>query len=308
MEASEDAEKILKMLNIQTSDARHQKFTPSFLLYGNEKGVGKTWKALEFPGTIFAISYDGQTDIILQDKARYDPDLLKRVQTVDFYSWESPDLGDLKGERRILHNSALIMDATLKLVSAFHPDWFLIDGLPMLNERVNEGIRDKVGLPSRTSKILGQDMIAYDYRNKFYDDLQRTMLRNCQIGIIYTSYGKPDVSKIFGTDQKIPEWQKWVQWTTRNIIYLEKDRNTGKFWALLESMKGFADLGKEGTKIDVTGFRPIFPPELLLNYRKGNPMYEVKEPEEPPKEEVAQGSPAPEPQTEDKQGVDPFDF
>ena len=287
MEIDTEALKYLQSVKkLHLSGGPKPTFAPSFLIYGHEKGVGKTFNTFKtFPGSILCLSYDGQSEIILYEMAKRDPSMLDRIKVIDFYAWEDPRVTEssLQGDARTIENSKCVIETTLKLANAVKADWIMIDGVPMLNQRVNEYVRAVRGITNLQQPLIGNDLIGWQARGKFYDDLLRAMLKNSYIGPLATTYAKTIASEVFKKESKTPEWKSWFEWSLRNIIYLEKDKAERRFYAVLESLKGFSDLGQEGDKIEVTGWKPIFNPDILMSYKKGNPFRKVEEPKiDPP--------------------------
>ena len=154
-----------------------KKFQPSFIIMG-DKGSGKTFATITtFTGTMLILSMDNQTEIILEDiikqeKKKYGKSPTgDRVMVVNFFPSEYGHIGGTGDDRRLNVGNAIIKDIE-KLFDNMrthniHFDHIVIDGFPELKDRINEYMRKVSGL-TFTERILGEDMIAWGYRNRFH--------------------------------------------------------------------------------------------------------------------------------------------
>ena len=278
-----------------------KKLQPSFIWMG-KKNAGKTWKLLDtFRGSMFIISCDNQTEIIVAEKIKNEKKKYgesfteKNVIVGNFFPSEYTHIKGSGDERRLDIGYAIIKDIerTLDNIRAnnIHFDYMVLDGYPELKDRVNEYMRKCAGL-TLTEKILGNDLDAYGHRNRFFQLWVSSMFELSDICPIVTTYPKVDLSKAFkGTPPPEPEMDKNFMWEFRNVVWLERTdeeevtmkgkekRKSTKteFYARLQSIKG-VDFGEEGSIINVTGDTPVFPPEKLEAYRKGNPLNPVETP------------------------------
>jgi hypothetical protein len=271
-----------------------KKFQPSFIVMG-EKGSGKTYTTImTFTGTMLILSFDNQTeiifeDIIKQEKKKYGKSPTEeRVTVANFFPSEYGHIGGEGDERRLNVGMAIINDIEKMFDNMrkhnLHFDHIVVDGFPELKDRINEYMRKKGGL-TFIEPILGDDIIAYGYRNRFFQVLVSSMFEFSDICPVFTTYPKADLTKVFGGKApKEPEFDKNMRWEFRNIIRVQKVESDSKgkkqiykYYAIYESMKG-TDFGEQGEIIDVTGGKPAIPPEKLESYRKGNPLNKIDVP------------------------------
>ena len=271
-----------------------KKFQPSFIIMG-DKGSGKTFATITtFTGTMLILSMDNQTEIILEDiikqeKKKYGKSPTgDRVLVMNFFPSEYGHIGGTGDERRLNVGNAIIKDIE-KLFDNMrthniHFDHIVIDGFPELKDRINEYMRKVSGL-TFTERILGEDMIAWGYRNRFFQLLVSSMFELSDVCPVFTTYPKADLSKVFkGKTPMEPEFDKNLKWEFRNIIQIHrvvsdgKKKNSYRYYAVYDSMKG-TDFGEQGDEIEITGGRPAIPPEKLEAYRKGNPMNTITVPQ-----------------------------
>ena len=270
-----------------------KKLQPSFIIMG-EKGWGKTYTLIQtFPGTMLILSFDNQTEIILEDiiakeNKKYGNSPTKdRVTVVNFYPSE---YGHIKGsgdERRLDVGYQIIMDVEKLFENMrsnnIHFDHVVVDCMPALKERINEYMRKCQGLTLK-EPILGDDLVAYGYRNRFYQVLVSSMFELSDICPVFTTYPKQDLSKAFkGKVSQEPEFEKNLKWDFRNILRMQRVEEEGKkktgyrYYVVFDSIKG-SDFGEQGDEVDVTGGKPAIAPEKFEAYRKGNPLNNVVTP------------------------------
>ena len=296
-----------------------KKFQPSFIVMG-EKGSGKTFATITtFAGTMLILSFDNQTEIILQDiinreKKKYGKSPTgERVTVANFFPSEYGHIGGEGDERRLNVGMAIVNDIEKMFDNMrkhnIHFDHIVIDGFPELKDRINEFMRKKAGL-TLTEPILGDDLIAYGHRNRFFQVLVSSMFEMSDVCPVFTTYPKADLTKVFGGKApKEPEFDKNLRWEFRNILRVQKvegdvkgKKQTYRYYVIYESMKG-TDFGEEGTIVEVTGGKPAIPPEKLEAYRKGNPLNKI----EVPRIEIAtltEESKEPEPEKKPEQDND----
>lgn len=271
-----------------------KKLQPSFIMMG-EKGSGKTFTTINtFPGTMLILSFDNQTEIILQEiikqeKKKYGKSQTEqRVTVANFFPSEYGHIEGNGDERRLNVGYAIIKDIE-KIFENMRThnimfDHIVIDGFPELKDRINEYMRKMGGL-TYTEPILGEDLTAYGYRNRVFQLIVSSMFEFSDICPVFTTYPKVDLSKIFkGKAPVEPEMDKNLKWEFRNIISIHKvevegkNRNTFRYIAVFESMKG-TDFGEQGQEVDVTGGKPAIPPEKFEAYRRSNPNNNIQMPE-----------------------------
>ena len=271
-----------------------KKFEPSFIIMG-EKGSGKTFATITtFTGTMLIMSFDNQTEIILQDvinreKKKYGKSPTgERVTVANFFPSEYGHIGGEGDERRLNVGKAIIEDIEKMFDNMrkhdLHFDHIVIDGFPELKDRINEYMRKKEGL-TLTEPIRGDDLPAYGHRNRFFQVLVSSMFELSDVCPVFTTYPKADLTKVFGGKApKEPEFDKNLRWEFRNIIQIHKvegdtkgKKQIYKYYATYESMKA-TDFGEEGTIVEITGGKPAIPPEKLEAYRKGNPLNKIEVP------------------------------
>lgn len=289
----EIVKKLNKGLNFNPLFKEGKKLQASFIWMAKKNG-GKTWKLLDtFRGPMLILSFDNQTEIIvaekiMREKKKYGKSFTEEnVIVANFFPAEYRHIKGSGDDRRLEVGYQIIKDVEKMLdnirTNNIHFDYIVVDGYPELKDRINEYMRKCEGL-TYTEKILGNDLIVYGHRNRFFQLLVSSMFELSDICPIVTTYPKVDLSKAFkGNPPPEPEMDKNLMWEFRNIVWLERtveeDRNKKqviKFYANLQAMKGI-DFGEEGTVIDVTGDKPVFPIEKLEAYRKGNPMNNVEE-------------------------------
>jgi hypothetical protein len=296
-----------------------KKFEPSFIVMG-EKGSGKTYTTIHtFTGTMLILSFDNQTEIILQDiinkeKKKYGKSPTgERVTVANFFPSEYGHIGGEGDERKLNVGKAIIEDIEKMFDNMrkhdLHFDHIVVDGFPELKDRINEYMRKKEGL-TFTEPIRGDDLTAYGHRNRFFQVLVSSMFELSDICPIFTTYPKADLSKVFGGKApKEPEFDKNMRWEFRNILRVQKvegdvkgKKQTFRYYVVYDSMKA-TDFGEEGTIVEVTGGKPAIPPEKLEAYRKGNPLNKI----EVPRIEIAtltEESKEPEPEKKPEQDND----
>ena len=271
-----------------------KKFEPSFIVMG-EKGSGKTYTTIHtFTGTMLILSFDNQTEIILQDiinkeKKKYGKSPTgERVTVANFFPSEYGHIGGEGDERKLNVGKAIIEDIEKMFDNMrkhdLHFDHIVVDGFPELKDRINEYMRKKEGL-TFTEPIRGDDLTAYGHRNRFFQVLVSSMFELSDICPIFTTYPKADLSKVFGGKApKEPEFDKNMRWEFRNILRVQKvegdvkgKKQTFRYYVVYDSMKA-TDFGEEGTIVEVTGGKPAIPPEKLEAYRKGNPLNKIEVP------------------------------
>ncbi len=271
-----------------------KKFQPSFIIMG-EKGSGKTFATITtFTGTMLIMSFDNQTEIILQDiinqeKKKYGKSPTgERIMVANFFPSEYGHIGGEGDERRLNVGMAIISDIEKMFDNMrkhnIHFDHIVIDGFPELKDRINEYMRKKEGL-TLTEPIRGDDLTAYGHRNRFFQVLVSSMFELSDVCPVFTTYPKADLTKVFGgKTPKEPEFDKNMRWEFRNIIQIHKvegdtkgKKQIYKYYATYESMKG-TDFGEQGEIVDITGGKPAIPPEKLEAYRKGNPLNKIEVP------------------------------
>jgi len=287
-------EKLRKGMGFNPFFSETKKLQPSFIFMG-KKNAGKTSKVLDtFRGPMLILSFDNQTEIIVQDKIRKEKqkygksEIEKNVVVASFYPGEYGHI-DGSGDERVLNiGYAIITDIERMFDNIrshnIHFDYIVVDGYPEMKDRINEYMRKKATL-TLTEDILGNDLRAYGYRNRFFQILVYSMFELSDICPIFTTYPKVDLSKAFkGTPPPEPEMDKNFLTLFRNIVWIERTveetknkKKVIRFYANLQSMKG-VDFGEEGTTYDVTGDKPVFPVEKLEAYRKGNPLNPVESP------------------------------
>jgi hypothetical protein len=273
--------------------SQDKKLQPSFIVMG-EKGSGKTYTTITtFTGTMLILSFDNQTEIILQniankEKKKYGKSPTEeRVVVANFFPSEYGHVQGSGDERRLNVGMAIITDIEKMFENMrthnIHFDHIVIDGFPELKDRINEYIRKKGGL-TLSEPILGEDLIVYGYRKRFFQILVSSMFELSDICPVFTTYPKPDFSKAFrGSTLKEPEFDQNLKWEFRNILRVQKTEENGKnkqifrYYVIFDSMKA-TDFGEEGTVVEITGGKPAISPEKLEAYRKGNPMNEIKVP------------------------------
>ncbi len=296
-----------------------KKFEPSFIVMG-EKGSGKTYTTIHtFTGTMLILSFDNQTEIILQDiinkeKKKYGKSPTgERVTVANFFPSEYGHIGGEGDERKLNVGKAIIEDIEKMFDNMrkhdLHFDHIVVDGFPELKDRINEYMRKKEGL-TFTEPIRGDDLTAYGHRNRFFQVLVSSMFELSNICPVFTTYPKADLSKVFGGKApKEPEFDKNMRWEFRNILRVQKvegdvkgKKQTFRYYVVYDSMKA-TDFGEEGTIVEVTGGKPAIPPEKLEAYRKGNPLNKI----EVPRIEIAtltEESKEPEPEKKPEQDND----
>ena len=271
-----------------------KKFEPSFIVMG-EKGSGKTYTTIHtFTGTMLILSFDNQTEIILQDiinkeKKKYGKSPTgERVTVANFFPSEYGHIGGEGDERKLNVGKAIIEDIEKMFDNMrkhdLHFDHIVVDGFPELKDRINEYMRKKEGL-TFTEPIRGDDLTAYGHRNRFFQVLVSSMFELSNICPVFTTYPKADLSKVFGGKApKEPEFDKNMRWEFRNILRVQKvegdvkgKKQTFRYYVVYDSMKA-TDFGEEGTIVEVTGGKPAIPPEKLEAYRKGNPLNKIEVP------------------------------
>ncbi len=272
----------------------HKKLQPSFIWMG-KKNAGKTWKLLDtFRGPMLILSFDNQTEIIVKEKIKREKKQIgesfieKNVVVANFFPSEYRHIGGQGDERRLEVGYTIIKDVERMLDNIrahdIHFDYIVVDGYPELKDRISEYMRKSAGL-TFTEPILGEDLTAYGYRNRFFQVLVSSMFELSDICPIFTTYPKIDLSKAFkGNPPPEPEMDKNFMTLFRNVVWIERTeeetknkKKTIQFYARLQSVKG-VDFGEEGTTINVTGNVPVFPLEKLEAYRKGNPLNPVESP------------------------------
>ena len=271
-----------------------KKLQPSFIWMG-KKNAGKTWTLLNtFRGPMLILSFDNQTEIIVSERIRLEKKqfgesfIEKNVVVANFFPSEYRHIKGNGDERRLDVGYAIIRDVEKMLDNIrshnMHFDYIVVDGYPDLKNRISEYMR-KCARLTYEEPILGEDLKAYGYRNRFFQVLTSSMFELSDICPIFTTYPKVDLSKAFkGTPPPEPEMDKEFMTSFRNVIWIERTDEEGKnkratrqFYAKLQSVKGI-DFGEEGTVINVTGNVPVFPLEKLESYRKGNPLNHVETP------------------------------
>lgn len=276
-----------------------KKLQPSFIVMG-EKGTGKTYTVITtFPGTMLILSFDNQTEIIVQEiikqeKKKYGKSPTEeRVTVANFFPSEYSHISGTGDDRRLNVGHAIIKDIEKMFDNMrthdIHFDHIVVDGFPELKDRINEYMRKMGGL-TLTEPILGDDLTAYGFRNRFFQLLVSSMFELSDICPVFTTYPKADLSKAFkGKAPVEPEMDKNLKWEFRNIIRIhrveeegKKNKNTYRYYAIYDSMKG-TDFGEQGQEVEITGGKPAIPPEKFEAYRKGNPMNQI----ETPKIEIA---------------------
>lgn len=258
-------------------------FTPGFVIKGG-KGYGTTsFVMTNFPGSMVIFSYDGQTEIIKQELAKSNPELMDRIVVRDLYS---PVFTDITlDDQTLLEVGYKICDYVLQAMKLVRASHIVHERIPVLNDRVEKYARYlHFGnyADSLTAAITGNDLRLWGFRNRFYDQLVGLSYAKSDICPIVTTYPQKDYGKAFG-DKPLeePDWHKTIMAHFRNVVDIKMQKQIGKgkpkYYAYLESMKG-TDFGETGELIEITGYKVIFPPEKFERYKKNNPFGEVKNP------------------------------
>lgn len=204
-------------------------------MYYGAKGEGKTTLAFSHPGKIYCLSFDQASMDIKESMFNNDPrikvkDGIKYLSKVSGEAWiESAD----KCFRYL--NFLLTKDA-----KEFEPDWIVIDGLEILVRDICEKT-----MRWRNNLMVFQpfNLILWQERNMYVDQIHMLGKRIAKEGIIYTAYIDTRAIKIEGGKivemKREPKWAADVKKQVQTVIRAEaKETPDGReFYGIVESSK-----------------------------------------------------------------------
>lgn len=204
-------------------------------MYYGPKGEGKTTLAFSHPGKIYCLSFDQKSIDIKQTMYGNDA----RIKVKDGIRYLDKSAGENWVESadkcfRYL-NHLLTTDA-----KTFEPDWIVIDGLEILVRDICEKT-----MRYRNNIMVFQpfNLILWQERNMFVDQIHLLAKRVAKEGVIYTAYVDTRSIKIENgqvtESTREPKWAANVKYQVDTVIRVEsKETQDGReFYAIVESSK-----------------------------------------------------------------------
>ena len=255
---------IEEKFNIDLSSTEEDKYKPVIVLYG-AKGSGKTTSALSVPGTILALSYDGQTSIIKKMLSAINPNNEKRIHVINI-AGRVANLDPLLG-------GSIAVDLTLSILQNNKADWIVIDaGEDLLNycER-------KMRYSNGATISEGVDWNLWRERSAYFDQIHNLAVAKANVGVIYTTWEKTEETTIEGKIKKAtaPVWVTRMKSASNIVLHISVDerpsQNKNFYYVHVDSDKANI-LFRTGEVIDVTDLRPLITEEQVqgIQLKLGN--------------------------------------
>ena len=276
MTVTEDEVAELKNYGIDVNNLTEERYKPVVLIYG-KKGSGKTTSLLSFPGSILALSFDGQTAIIKEMLGRED---VKVFDIAGAVSHLDPLLQGVEAinlaKHILIHNKA---------------DWVLLDGIEMLNifaerrMRYNNQLTLSQGFKERN---------MWKERNAYIDQIHNLSVKHSEVGVLYTTFEtvQEEEEEDEVKNEVVPKYVSRMMWASNIILHIVAKHREGKnnYFIHVDSDKGNM-LFRTGDTINVTNYHSLLPIEkfntLKMKMLKPSKLDgEEKITIEPKKEEV----------------------
>ena len=248
----EDEVEELKNYGIDVNNLTEERYKPVVLIYG-KKGSGKTTSLLAFPGSILALSFDGQTAIIKEMLGREDVRVFDIAGAVSHLEPLLQGVEAINLAKHILtHNKA---------------DWVLLDGIEMLNMFAERKMRYNNQL---TLSQGFKERNIWKERNAYIDQIHNLSVKNSEIGVLYTTFetvqeeGAEDEVK----NEIVPKYVSRMMWASNIVLHIVAKHREGKnsYFVHVDSDKGNM-LFKTGDTINVTNYHSLLPIEKFNSLR-----------------------------------------
>ncbi len=278
-------------------------YKPIFFIYGG-KGVGKTTAALNIPGTIDCISYDGMSMEIKLQLVKQDPVNEERIKVFDVGVLELLQEEEITNSDAILDHGVRGYDYTKAIVSESTADWIIFDGVDYLVNYAEMKMRkENTLLPYEGFKNLN----LWKHRNQLLRSILTLASQKAGCGVILvgweeiTQYDEEGKTK----NTKAPKWTDIFKTASSIVIHISQynipSQQVHMHYGFIDSSKN-EDLYRTAERIDISNRAPLITIEkynYLLQKNGRSPavvvMAEDKEEISPPAKEEKIEEPKPVP-------------
>ena len=216
------------------------------LIYG-QKGHGKTFLAMSFPGKIVVLSFDRKSALVKYKDYKGDS-RIKVYDVTKYMDYSSPTSWLETADKTFRYLNAL-----LDFIEKDPPDWIVIDGTEIFHQICEMTMRYRNNLmPFQGIANLN----LWKERRLYIRQIHNKALSVAKRGLIYTTYIAKDEVVIEGeliTKKDVPKWIDAIMYETDVVIRVKSiaaaDDGARQFIAIVESSKGHLPTG---LKADIT--------------------------------------------------------
>ena len=254
---------ISQKFGINLNEHEEDEYKPVIAIYG-PKGGGKTTLALSTPGTILALSYDGQTSIIKEMLVNANPNNRDRIQVVN--------IAGRVAKLDALVGGSIAVDLTLSILENNKADWIVLDA----GENLLQFCERKMRYNNGVTIAEGVDWNLWRERNAYYDQIHNLAVAQANVGVIYTTWEKTEETTIEGKVRKstVPVWASRMMEASNIVLHVSVDerpsQNKNYYYVHVDSDKANM-LFRTGELLDVSDLKPLITMEQLqaLNLKLG---------------------------------------
>lgn len=234
-------------------------YVPQIFIFG-DKGVGKTSFSFLLPGTKLVLSYDGNAKINKKKFVEIDPINKELIKIYDLKDPTDPKSGDATMSENIVNIGERIVEQTRFIISNYHPDWVVFDGVDELSQycelymRKSQGLKAFEGTANRN---------VWKERNFFLNQLVELAKANTRCGVAYVGFERIVDVDANGEIRRIamPSWAAKIKSSTNIVVYVKRKIVDGvkRFYADVVSSKD-DNILVDGKTYEFTGYVPIVNP------------------------------------------------